>query len=119
MEHKTWETRIQRTWIFVSAVSLVIPPVLGMESLQNVNFGMAMMILLGVLFTLSLPTSIFVLPLAALFKYGIELQHDEQFGAYFYIILLNIVGYVQWFWLAPRFNNTSKPMTLPTILNQN
>lgn len=114
--NKTWETKLQRLWLFISATSLLLPILLYFDTNATINFATAITASLVVLFAVSLPSSLFALPLVALFKYGIELDLDSMFGAYFYLIFLNIVGYVQWFWLMLKFNNSSKPMTLPTIL---
>jgi hypothetical protein len=86
---------------------------------QGLEFSGVMTGILVVLFAASFPLSFFALPLAALFRYGIELDTNSMFGAYFFIILFNILGYLQWFWLMPKYFNHGKDFKLPTILEGN
>jgi hypothetical protein len=117
--NKIWETKLQRLWLFVSATSLLLPLLWNINAFENVDFANASTILLAIVFIVSLPFSILSLPLLALFKYGIELDLNSMFGVYFFIVLLNIFGYLQWFWLMPKFFDRGKEFKLPTILNNN
>jgi hypothetical protein len=117
--NKVWETRMQRLWLVTSAISLLCPLLLFSGKFETVNAANAVTVLLAIVFVLSLPVSFFSLPLMALFKYGIELELDSMFGAYFNLVLLNIFGYLQWFWLMPKFFNRGKELKLPTILENN
>lgn len=115
-----WENKIQRFWLLISAASLLLPLTAFLEGNEpGIEFSTAMTGVLAVLFIASAPFSIFALPLLGLFKYGIELDLETMFGAYFFIVLLNIFGYLQWYWLMPKFFNHGKDFKLPTILEGN
>lgn len=114
------EKRVKRVWLSVSITSLLLPLIFSLLTNwgyeESINFGQFMSVLIVVLLVLTLPTSLFVMPMLAGFKYGLELEPDSLFAAYLYLGVLNIVGFAQWFKLMPTFFGTSKPMTLPTIL---
>ena len=115
-----WENKIQRFWLIISAASLLLPLTALLESNEpGIEFSTVMTGVLAILFIASAPFSIFALPLLGLFKYGIELDLETMFGAYFFIIMLNIFGYLQWFWLMPKYFNHGKDFKLPTILEGN
>lgn len=117
--NKVWETKLQRFWLVISAISLLLPILLNLTNIETENFANRTMILLAIMFVISMPFSIFSLPLMALFRYGIELDLNSMFGTYFFIVLLNIFGYLQWFWLMPKFFDRGREFKLPTILNNN
>ena len=110
------ETKLQRLWLFVSGIALLLPILLYFDAQQTVDFTNTMTIILAVMFALSLPFSLLALPLIGLFKYGLELEPNSIPGAYFYLIMLCLFGYLQWFWLIPKFFNRGKEFKLPTIL---
>lgn len=111
-----WENKLQRLWLIMSATSLLLPLTALLETNEGLPFNGVTVGILAVLFAFSLPFSILALPLMAMFRYGIELDMDSMFGAYFFIVLLNIFGYLQWFWLMPKYFNHGKDFKLPTIL---
>lgn len=112
-----WENKLKRLWLIISAASLLLPLTSFLDnSNQGMEFSSVMTGVLAILFVASAPFSILALPLMGLFKYGIELDLDSMFGAYFFIVLLNIFGYLQWFWLMPKYFNHGKDFKLPTIL---
>jgi ABC-type glycerol-3-phosphate transport system permease component len=117
--NKIWETKLQRLWLIVSAISVVLPLLLSLEAFATVNFANSMAVILAIMFIVSVPLSIFSIPFLALFRYGLELEPNALFAVTFYIVLLNIFGYVQWFWLMPKFFDRGKEYKLPTILNHN
>ncbi len=114
------EKYVKRIWLSVSVTSLLLPLLFSLLASQGyeetINFGQFMTVVIGVLLVATLPTSLFVLPFLAVFKYILELEPDSLFPVYLYLGVLNIVGFVQWFKIMPAFFGTSKQMTLPTIL---
>lgn len=114
-----WEQKLQRLWLIISAVSLLMPLLLHFGGIESVNFNITITTILAIIFAVSLPFSILALPLMAMFRYGIELDMNSMFGAYFFVVLLNAFGYLQWFWLMPKYFNRGKEFRLPTILEGN
>ncbi len=107
---------LRRFWCVISVCSLFVPFFLAPYEHTPMMFNMMTSVLVT-MFALSCPFSLFTLPLFALFKTVLELEPDSIFGAYFYLILINVIGYIQWFWLMPRILGRSKPFNLPSILN--
>lgn len=112
------ETGLKKFWVLVSFVSLGIPYALNQFGIAGEDFAKTTEITIIALFVLTLPSSLFTLPLLAGFKYILEINTGEMFGAYLYIILLNIIGYVQWFRLMPVFFGKSKPLKFASILEE-
>lgn len=110
------ESNLKRFWLLVSAVSLAFPLVLSLVNPASINYAEAVEIGVISLFILTFPSSFFAIPLLALFKLILEIDMSSMFGAYLYIILLNIIGYVQWFRLMPTFFGKSKPLKMVSIL---
>lgn len=116
--NKNWETKLQRFWVLTSVISLIFPVFLYLAKF-DLDFSDAVTAFLIIMFVVSLPFSLFSLPLIALFTYGIELDINTMFGAYFLIVLFNVFGYLQWFWLMPKYFYDEKEYKLPTILDSN
>ncbi|MEK7724385.1 MAG: hypothetical protein AAB336_08570 [Acidobacteriota bacterium] len=113
--NNTWETKLQRFWLIISAVSLLMPLILLATSATDEVFKNIMTITVGVVFVFTFPTSLFALPFLAMFRFVLEMETDSIFASYLYLGILNIIGFVQWFRIMPAFYGTSKPMSLPTI----
>ena len=114
-----WEQKLRHFWLVISAASLLLPLTALFGNEEGLAFNGVTIGVLAFLFAFSLPFSILALPFIAGFRYGIELDMNSIFGAYFFIVLLNAFGYVQWFWLVPKFFNRGKDFKLPTILEGN
>ena len=110
------ESRIKGLWVAVSLISLALPLFLAQFDLSRETFGRMMEIEAICLLVLSLPSSFFVVPLLVSFKMVLELDINQIEGAYFYLVLLNIIGYVQWFRLMPTFFGKAKPLKFDSIL---
>src|SRR3954453_19271024 len=83
-------------WCLVSFTSLLLPYALSSQAGTPEMYNL-MTATLATLFVLSAPFSLFTIPLFALFKVVLALEPNTMFGAYFYVVLINVIGYVQWF----------------------
>ena len=108
-------SKFQRGWVAVSIASLILPFALSFFDFTSATFAAIMTYLLGAVAVLSFPTSLFALPFGAFFTMIMEMSLGSLFTVYLLVGLLNVVGYVQWFHLAPTLLGTKKPMSLPTI----
>src|SRR5262245_3158292 len=107
------EKKLKYFWCLTSAVSLLLPLYPYTYYYSPAMFGNIMMPALIAMMVMTFPFSLFAMPLFVLFKLILEIEPDSMFGAYLYLILLNIIGYVQWFWLVPRLTGNRKPFALP------
>lgn len=116
MTHDHLESTLKRFWILASAVSLALPYFLSLIEITSASYIKTVEIAVISLFILTLPSSFFAIPLLALFKLILEIDMSSTFGAYLYILLLNIIGYVQYFRLLPTFLGKTEPLKFDSIL---
>lgn len=112
------ESKLKGFWVAASVISLALPLFLAQFDLSRETFGRIIEIEMICLLALSLPSSLFIVPLLVAFKMVIELDYNQVEGAYFYIVLLNIIGYIQWFRLMPTFFGKAKPLKFDSILKE-
>lgn len=110
------ESNLKRFWLLMSVVSLALPLVLNSLGAASADYAKAVETAVIVLFALTFPSSFFAIPLLALFKMILEIDVSETFGAYLYIVLLNIIGYVQYYRLLPTFFGKAEPLKMVSIL---
>ena len=110
------KNKMMRLWCLVSVISLALPLYPYYFADSPAMFGNFMTPILVVLLVLVLPLSFFTLPIFLLFKLILEIEPNDMFGAYLYLFLLNIIGYVQWLWLMPRIFGQRKQFSVPSIL---
>jgi drug/metabolite transporter (DMT)-like permease len=113
------ETKLKYIWCLMSVISLLLPLYPNYFADSPETFGNIMIPALIVLFVVSFPISFFAIPLFVLFKFILEIEPNEMFGAYLYLGLFNIIGFIQWFWLMPKIFGNSKPFNLPSIVENN
>jgi drug/metabolite transporter (DMT)-like permease len=113
------ETKLKYIWCLMSVFSLLLPLYPNYFADSPETFGNIMIPALIVLFVVSFPISFFAIPLFVLFKFILEIEPNEMFGAYLYLGLFNIIGFIQWFWLMPKIFGNSKPFNLPSIVENN
>lgn len=110
-------SKLKGLWVAASLISLALPIFAAQFDLSRAAFGRIIEVEMICLLALALPSSLFIVPLLVAFKMVIELDYNQIEGAYFYIILLNIIGYIQWFRLMPTFFGKAKPLKFDSILN--
>ena len=83
--------------IGVSALSLTIVVWFGFESqnLQNTILALD-----ALMFILSVPCSLFFVPVAAATNYYLEIETFSIAGIYLNTVFLFVLGLLQWFWLS-------------------
>jgi hypothetical protein len=86
-------------WLIASSVSLLIPifvPSFPGTALNPIATSLTTM------FILSFPSSLVGLPLLYLVNYMVGVDPGSIQGMYENVIVLFVLGLVQWFWLVPR-----------------
>lgn len=107
------EKYLRKLWLGVSGFSLLLP----IMTRSSLIFEETMVTAIATMYVLSLPISFFATPLLLGLRFVLEMQPHSMLYAYFYLALLNLLGYIQWFWLTPRFLEGAKPFALPSILS--
>ncbi|CAN5848672.1 hypothetical protein BH20ACI4_BH20ACI4_23250 [soil metagenome] len=93
------KSNIKYLWLACGIFSLVLTGFLwfGFESdnLQNTILALD-----GLMFVLSVPCSLFFVPVAAAANYYLEIDTFSSAGIYLNTVFLFVLGLMQWFWLA-------------------
>lgn len=93
------KSKLKWIWFFVAASSLILLAFhwFGFDS-KNLEY--TILSLSSVAFILSLPCSLFVVPVMVASKYYMAISPFAGDGIYLGTILISIVGAMQWFWIA-------------------
>lgn len=98
---------LKRIWLAVGVISLVLLAFdwfgYGSQNLQN-----AILALNIAAFILSLPCSLFVVPVVLAANHFMAMSPTSADGIYLNTIFLFVVGLMQWFWIA-RFWSPPEP----------
>ena len=101
-------------WLIVSFSAIIVPVFLP-SGRGNDLIGNPIDLALGSMFVLSLPSSLVAFPVAAFIDALIGLGSTPIASQYLFILLLFVVGSLQWFWLVPRIfsrESTIQPIEL-------
>jgi len=98
-----WVSNLKLMWLMVSSLCLVLPVFLPSnpypQSFSENPLGTATI----TMFVLSFPSSLFALPAMLFVNISFGFGPDSVAGMYLNILVLFALGYVQWFWIVPRF----------------
>lgn len=103
-----YKSNLKRIWSVAACLSLILLALMwfGYES-QNLKY--AILVLNSLMFLLSLPCSIFAVPVVAPAAYYLEMHPTSSEGIYLGTIFLSVLGAVQWFWIM-RFWSPTEPI---------
>lgn len=103
-----YKSNLKRIWSVVAVLSLFLLALMwfGYES-QNLKY--AILTLNALMFLLSLPCSIFAVPVIIASAHFLEMSPLASEGIYLSSILLLMLGFLQWFWIA-NFWSPSEPV---------
>ena len=88
-------------WLLASLVSIILPiflPSYDSPNLAANTIGAAT----ATMFILSFPGSLFGIPLLYMVNYVLGTDMNSIGGMYVNLLLLFVLGLVQWFWIVPR-----------------
>lgn len=93
------KSKLKYIWLAAATLSLVLTTLIrfGVESNELQNSTLA---LNALMFILSLPCSLFFVPVAAAANYYLEIEIFSNGGVYLSTVFLFVLGALQWFWLA-------------------
>jgi hypothetical protein len=100
-------------WLTASSLALIIPifvPSFPGTALNPIGMSLATM------FILSFPSSLVGLPLLYLVNYMVGVDAGSIQGMYENVVVLFVLGLVQWFWLVPRLWNNKPPIQMLNLL---
>lgn len=89
-------------WLLVSFFALILPIFLpsyaDASNLTANSIGAST----ATMFVLSFPSSLFGLPLMFIANYVLGVEPNSMQGMYVNLLMLFVLGLVQWFWIVPR-----------------
>jgi hypothetical protein len=96
-------SNLKLMWLMVSSLCLVLPVFLPStpypQDFSENPLGTATI----TMFVLSFPSSLFALPAMLFVNISFGFGSDSVAGMYLNLLVLFALGYVQWFWIVPRF----------------
>jgi len=96
-------------WLLASLTSIILPIFVPSNNSLNPaenTIGAAT----AAMFILSFPSSLFGLPLLFLVNFVLQTDMGSIGGMYVNLLLLFVLGLVQWFWIVPRMFRTEPAM---------
>jgi hypothetical protein len=99
-----WRLSLSGVWLISSLAALILPIFLPSRVGDGLS-GNALAISALTMFVLSLPSSVFALPLILMVAAFLDLSRIDV--AYMTLFILFAVGLLQWFWMVPRLLNRS------------
>lgn len=112
-----YKSNLKILWSVVASISLVLLTLMwfGYESPNLKNSILALSVLM---FLLSLPCSIFAVPVVTLAAYYLEIPPTSSEGIYVGTIFLSVLGAVQWFWVIRFWSPTDPVMQKLDLLGE-
>lgn len=89
-------------WLIVSSVCLVLPVFLPSAASSANPTANVIGTATATMFILSFPSSLFGIPLLIVVDYALGVDPNSIQGMYVNLLLLFVLGLVQWFWIVPR-----------------
>ena len=97
-------------WLVSSLFALALPIFIPSYSTTGSFASNAVGTATATMFLLSFPSSLFGAPLLLIVGYALGVRSDSIEGMYVNLLLLFVLGLVQWFWIVPRVLNGAAPM---------
>ena len=110
------KSNLKRIWLTISVFSMILMIFLWFgydsQTLQN-----TIHVLNGLMLILSLPCSLFAVPVVLLANHYLEINPFSIEGIYLSTIFLFILGLMQWFWIVPFWSPTKAPFQNLNLLD--
>lgn len=107
-------------WIWLGCgVTSVVLVLLPFEGETRTNVLNAVLVLNGLMFLLSLPCSLFAVPVVVASAYYLDMPPTSSAGLTVSAIFLFVIGLMQWFWIARFWSPTEPVMQKLDLLGEN
>ena len=101
------KSNLKYIWLAVGGLAVVLM-IFFWFGFESENLKKTILALDGLMFILSVPLSLFFVPVAAAANHYLEINALSTDGIYLNTVFLFVLGFMQWFWIA-RFWSPSKP----------
>ena len=110
------KSNLKHIWLAIAGFSMILTIFLwfGYDS-QNLQY--TILALNGLMLILSLPCSLFAVPVVALANHYLAINPVSIEGIYVNTFFLFIIGLMQWFWIARFWSPTESPLQMLDLLD--
>ena len=110
------KSNLKHIWLAIAVFSMILTIFLwfGYDS-QNLQY--TILALNGLMLILSLPCSLFAIPVVALANHYLAINPVSIEGIYVNTFFLFIIGLMQWFWIARFWSPTEPPLQMLDLLD--
>ncbi|HSK73815.1 MAG TPA: hypothetical protein VK892_19110 [Pyrinomonadaceae bacterium] len=105
-------------WLAIGIISLILLTYLHFGTDPQNAVQKTLLVLNVLMFILSLPCSLFALPVVISAAYFLDMQPNSVDGIYLNTILLFVLGAMQWFWIARFWSPTEPPLQRLDLLGE-
>jgi hypothetical protein len=102
----------RQIWLAIGIFSLILLFFLPPGADANNPLRNAMLVANVLLFVLSLPCSLFAVPVVAASAYYLDMHPTTSQGITLSTILLFVIGLMQWFWIARFWSPVEPPLQM-------
>lgn len=116
---KRFKLSFRQIWLATGIFSLLLPVFLPSVA-GSENFVQNTILLVNIaMFILSLPCSLFGVPVIAAAAHFLEMSPNSIEGMYLNTVLFFILGFVQWFWIARFWSPTGTELQMLGLAGEN
>ena len=105
-------------WLVFGVLSMILTIFLWF-GFDSPNIQNTILVLNGLMFVLSLPCSLFAVPVVALANHYLAISPFSIEGIYVSTFFLSIIGLMQWFWIARFWSPTEPTLQKLNLLSVN
>lgn len=103
-------------WLTIGAIALVLM-LIEWFGYDSANLRYAILGLNVLMFVLSVPCSLFFVPVALAAHYYLDINAFSGGGIYLNTCFLFLLGFMQWFWIARFWRTTDAPFQRLDLLD--
>jgi hypothetical protein len=103
-------------WLTITTAALILPVFLPSSANPEYFFGNVIGLVTTIMFILSFPACLLGIPLMFLAELVLGVNPNTIGGMYLHLFLFCLLGYVQWFWLVPRFLGNKPHLQILNLL---
>ena len=115
---KNFRLGLKQIWLVVGVLSMILLFLPRVEGWQDFMKN-ALLVLNALVFILSLPCSLFAVPVVIAAAYYLDMAPMSSRGMTLSTILLFIIGLMQWFWIARFWSPREPPFQMLNLLGEN
>ena len=102
---ETLKFRLSSMWLFISVFTIILPVFLPSSAYSANPASNAIGVATAAMFILAFPSSLFGLVAMVFVQASLSMNWNSIEGLYVNLLIMFVLGLVQWFWIVPRIWN--------------